>query len=427
MKSAYPALLIVLAALVCASGLQAQSDTVIYVPKYYDPANEELKDIADSLRDIRDSITDAIRDRQEEREEREKEEKKIMRFDVSGIARPESPDIFDQQFHFPPVRQYLTGTCWCFSTTSYLESEVYRITGRKIRLSEMHTVYYEYLDKVRYFMRERGDFGVYQGSESNAVLRQMKDHGLVPLEAYPGVKGDGRHNHAEMSQEIRDFLAMLDDHDYWDEEAAVERVKLILNRYLGTPPASFTFEGKTYTPKEFAENVVRLNPDDYVSIMSTSKQPFYTQGPFEVYDNWWHDSTYYNLPLDEWYAALKNAVTSGYTMTIGGDVSEPGWYGQEDIILVPSFDIPQAYINQDSREYRMYNESTTDDHGVHVVGYTELDGRDWFLIKDSGSSGHWGKYRGYYFMRDDYIRLKMMFFMVHRDALGDVLQTFESR
>jgi len=93
-------------------------------------------------------------------------------------------------------------------------------------------------------------------------------------------------------------------------------------------------------------------------------------------------------------------------------------------MVIPDFDIPQDYINQDSREFRFYNHSTGDDHGVHLVGYTKVDGRDWFLIKDSGSSGHWGKYKGYYFMRDDYVRLKMLTMTVHKDMLEDIFTKF---
>ena len=104
---------------------------------------------------------------------------------------------------------------------------------------------------------------------------------------------------------------------------------------------------------------------------------------------------------------------------------EPGYNGFEDAAVVPDFDIPQAYINQDAREFRMYNRSTGDEHGIHVVGYKVIDNRDWFLIKDSSRSGRWGDFEGYFFYRDDYIRLKMLFYVVHKDALKSVIKKFE--
>ncbi|UCG61930.1 MAG: peptidase C1 [Candidatus Zixiibacteriota bacterium] len=414
----------VLALVFMSAPVWGQTDTVKYVPKYLDPVNEELRKLSEEREDYRDSVTGAIEDRQEAREEYERLNRRWIKCDLSNIVKPESPEAFESQFHFPPVRQYWTGTCWSFSTTSFLESEIYRIQGKKIRLSEMHTVYYEWLEKARRFVRERGKSRTSPGSESNAVFRIMKKYGAVPLEAYPGYIDDPRHNHGELDDEIEEYLEYVEDEDVWDEDFVAESVALILDKHIGKPPSSFDYEGKTYTPQEFLSDVMRLNIDDYVCIMSTLEFPFYALGPFDVPDNWWYDSSYYNIPLDEWYAGFKSAVMNGYTVAIGGDISEAGLNGLEDAAYVPDFDLPQDYINQSSREYRMFNKTTTDDHGVHVIGCTEIDGRDWYLVKESSSRGHWGKHVGYMFYRDDYVRLKMMEFAVHKDAVTDLLKKF---
>lgn len=402
----------------------AQTDKVEYVPRYKDPVLEEMNEKTDSLQDIQDSITESIRDVQDSLAKLEDDERKQLRFSFAVVTKPASPDVFDSPFHFPPVAQYRTGTCWSFSGTSLLESEVYRLTGQKVKLSEMHTVYYEYVEKARYFVQRRGDFHPGQGSETNAVLRMIDLYGAVPEEAYPGYVDDERHDHSRLSKEIRAYLDFVNDNDLWDENQVVAHVKLILNKYLGPPPETFTYDGKMMTPRAFVKDVLKIDPKDYLSVMSTLSVPFYTQGEYRVPDNWWHDSSYYNLPLDEWYAALVKAIDNGYTVEIGGDNSEPGWNGFEDAAIIPDFDIPQDYINQDSREYRFHYEVSTDDHGLHLVGHTVIDGRDWFLIKDSGRSGRWGKFPGYYFMRDDYIRLKMLTFTVHRDMMKDILDKF---
>ncbi len=396
----------------------AQTDTVKYVPRYRDPALEEMSKKDSTVKADEDSVTSKIREAQRKFREGEQKKEKTLRFDVSRIVRPASLEAFKPYFHFPPVRQYNTGTCWSFSTTSYMESEVFRLTGQKIKLSEIFTVYHEYLEKTRYFVQQRGEKEITEGSESNAVTRIMKKFGAVPEEAYCGVLSpDGRHDHSRMFKEIRDLLAFVKDHDLWDEEEVVAQVRVILDKYLGSPPTSVIYAGKTMTPKEFLANVLRLNLDDYVEIMSTLAAPFYTQAEFKVADNWWHDSSYYNVPLTEWYATLKGVIQNGYTVAIGGDVSEPGLYGFEDLAVVPDFDIPQKYIDQSSREFRINNETTGDDHGIHLVGFAQAGGRDWFLIKDSGSSSNWGKFKGYYFYRDDYVRLKMLEFQVHKDAV----------
>jgi bleomycin hydrolase len=403
----------------------AQNDTVQYIPKYYDPVLEQMETIADSLKSIRDSVTSAIRKRQADEKKEQKKNKKELRFDVSGIHAPDSLGAFSQVFHFSPVAQYRTGTCWSFSSTSFIESEVYRQTGRKIKLSEMHTVYYEYLAKARRFVQERGAEWNGEGSEANALIRMMKQHGAVPLSVYSGLRpGETRHDHTVLAAEIQEYLNFVKSHDYWDEDAALKHVRLILDARLGSPPATFEFEGRTYTPTKFLSDVLKIDLNDYVDVISTLSFPYYTQGPYEVPDNWWYDSTYYNLPLDKWYSSLVTAIRSGYSAELAGDVSEPGWYGQKDMDVIPEFDIPQTSINAQSREFRFYNHTTTDDHGIHLVGCTSLDGRDWFLIKDSGRSARHGRFEGYFFMRDDYLRLKMLGYTVHRDALKNVLAAF---
>lgn len=406
----------------------AQDDTVQYFPRYYDPILEEMDEARDSLKAIQDSVTSAIRKRQEEYKEAQKKIRRQMRFDVSGVNAPDSVGAFTQVFHFPPVRQYNTGTCWSFSATSFVESEVYRQTGRKVKLSEMHTVYYEYLAKASRYVRERGKGWNGEGSEANAALRILREHGVVPLSEYTGLtEGRERHDHEALSSEITAYLDMVTDKDYWDEDEVLSVIRVILNKYLGAPPENFTFEGKIYTPQEFLSKVLKFDPGDYVDVMSTLSFPYYTQGPFEVPDNWWYDSTYYNLPLGEWYNTLDAAIRNGYSAELGGDNSEPGWYGQHDLMVIPTFDIPQDLINADSREFRFYNQTTTDDHGIHLVGYANEGGRTWYLIKDSGSSARHGKFDGYHFMRDDYVRLKILTYTVHRDALGDLIKKFTKK
>lgn len=86
---------------------------------------------------------------------------------------------------------------------------------------------------------------------------------------------------------------------------------------------------------------------------------------------------------------------------------------------------PVSQGNDDARQLRFFNNSTTDDHGMHLVGNAVKNGNEWFLIKDSGSGSRnndpKAKEFGYYFFSEDYIKLKMMDFMVHKDAVKDLL------
>jgi bleomycin hydrolase len=428
---------VMLAALVAAPGVWAAgppakatptpaADHAIYQPKYRDPVLKEMEEHDKQVAKEQEAATAKIHEEQKAKREAAKNEEKVLRFDMTDIERPASPSVFKQAFHFPPVAQYLTGTCWSFSTTSFFESEVNRLTGQKIKLSEIWTVYWEYVEKMRRFVNQRGDSYLAEGSESNALPRIWKQYGIVTEEAYPGVLSkDGRHDHSRLIAQLTDLAGWVKAHDIWDEDRVLAMTRVILDRELGPPPQRFAYEGREYSPKEFLAQVLRLNLDDYVELMSTLSLPFYTQGEYKVPDNWWHDASYHNVPLEEWYAAFRGAVQRGYTVALGGDVSEPGYNGFENEAVVPSFDIPQAYINQDSRELRFYNHASEDDHGIHVVGYAKVGGRDWFLIKDSARSSRWGKFEGYYFYRDDYVRLKMLEFMVHKDAVRDLLAKFE--
>jgi bleomycin hydrolase len=195
-----------------------------------------------------------------------------------------------------------------------------------------------------------------------------------------------------------------------------------LNHYIGEPPKTVTVDGRQMSPKEYLEKVVKLNLDEYVDVMSLMEKPYYQMAEYEVPDNWWHSADYFNVPLDEFMASLKNAIRNGYTICIGGDVSEPGYEGHAGVAVVPTFDIPAAYIDEYARQMRFSNGTTADDHGIHVVGYTVKDGLDWYLIKDSGAGSRNNTHPGYYFYREDYVKLKMLTAMVHRDAVAELLK-----
>jgi bleomycin hydrolase len=293
----------------------------------------------------------------------------------------------------------------------------------------MYTVYWEYVEKVKRYIQERGNSAFAEGSEANAVTRIWKKYGVVPEESYTGLlEGRKYHNHEAMFNEMNKYLASMKANASWDEETAIATIKSIMNHYMGIPPSEITVNGKKITPLQYLNEILKINPDDYVDILSYTQEPFYKQVEYKVPDNWWHSNVYYNIPLDAYMSALKSAVRKGFTVSIGGDVSEPGLDRTTQCAVIPDFDIPSAYINDDAREFRFSNQTTTDDHGMHLVGYMEKDGKDWYLIKDSGSGSKNNdpnaKEWGYYFFSEDYVKLKMMDFMVHKDAVKELIEKF---
>ena len=353
--------------------------------------------------------------------------KKEMQVDFSAIKAPSGVADFASVWHFPPAPQGLTGTCWCFSTTSMLESEIYRLTKRKINLSELHTVYWEYVEKARAFVQTRGETFIGQGSEANAVFRIWKKYGVVPEEAFTGLKeGSKYHDHVSMLfKEFTAFLKSVKEQNAWNEEEVVATVRSILDHYLGAPPTTCSVDGKQMTAKEYLANVVRLNPDDYVDLCSRLEKPYFERMEFEEPDNWWHNKDYFNVPLADFMAIIKGSIRNGYSLTICGDVGEAGYsYGSPGIAVVPSYDIPSSGIDELSRQFRVSNASTTNDHCLQLIGYVESDGRDWFLIKDSGSIAYNNAHPGYFFYDEDYVKLKTMVVSLHRDAARELLARF---
>jgi len=357
--------------------------------------------------------------------EPEKEKKKSFKLDFTGMDFPKSKDEFTSYWHDDPVSQGRTGTCWCFSTTSFFESEVYRLHKKQVKLSEKYSVYWEYVEKAKRYIKQRGDSAFEEGSEANAVPRIWKMYGIVPAEVYTGLMpGQSFDDHITMHKEMKAYLENIKSTHAWSEDEAIKVIKSILNHYMGEPPIEFYLEGKKYSPKEFLNNYIQIKPDDYVDILSYMQKPYYQQVEYEVPDNWWHSDVYYNVPLNVFMDALKYSIRNGYTMSIGGDVSEAGYDSWHKVGVIPTFDIPSEYIDESARQFRFSNETTTDDHGIHLVGYMEKDGKDWYLIKDSGAGSRNTGDQGYYYYHEDYVKLKIMDFMVHKDAVENVLKKF---
>lgn len=403
--------------------VQAQSKPPVYREPNQYPILDEIqarRDAAvteiDSLKQIKQAEQDAVAEAAEAAE-------MSLRVDWSDIQRPAGPEAFNIRLpHLPPTPQFYTGTCWAFCSTSFMESEVIRQTGQEIKLSEMWTVYWEYVEKVRRFVREYGESEVEEGGQSGGLLQAYAKYGAVPKSVYKGVLfDDERHDHTPMLDELKAWLATVAEQDMWDEDLVVAGARLILDAHMGPPPAEFEWSGRNYTPRDFLDKVLKLKMNDYVNTVSRMNAPFNTYVLLDVTDNWRRSETYLNLPLDTFTQVIRKAVKAGYTVDIGGDNSEPGVDGLMDAAVIPEWDIPSQYINQGSREFRIDNGTTSDDHGIHIVGYTMLGGREWYLIKDSNRSSRLGEHKGYYFFDADYVKLKMLSFMVHKDMLEGML------
>jgi len=391
---------------ICVSQDQ-KNDNGIFV----EPKNEFMEEIKDEIQ------------KYEEDEEKPKIE---FHMNFEGMTLPTSLDQFDTLWHQPPVSQGRTGACWCLCATSYFESEIYRIYHKEIKLSAMHTVYWEFVEKARRYVQERGNSLFAEGSMANAVTRIWRKYGVVPLEFYPGLTPEQKfHNHSKMFNEMNSYLISIKEDNIWNEIDVLANIKAILNYYMGEPPIKVFIDDQSLTPLKYLENELQLNLDDYVDVLSIKEKEYYQKVSYPVPDNWWINSDYFNLPLDEFIALFNRSLIKGYTISLAGDTSEPGYDAYTEVAMVPTFDIPSKYINEDSRQFRFSNNSTTDDHGIHAVGIMKMGKDYWYLIKDSGSGARNGPNKGYRFYHQDYVKLKIMDIMVHKDVLGDLLEKYE--
>ena len=329
----------------------------------------------------------------------------------------------------PVISQGITGTCWSFSTSSFLESEIMRISGKNIDLSEMYNVRNTYPKKAWNYVMRQGKAQFSEGGLAHDVINSIKDHGLVPNQVYTGLEaGADKHNHAEMVAVIK---AMLDTYienpgrelsPNW--QLAVSKV---LDVYLGEVPQQFKYEGKDYDPQSFLA-MTGLDPDDYVSITSFAHLPYYKQSILNIPDNF-SNGSFYNLPLDEFMEVIDQALAKGYTISLDCDVSERGFSSKNGVAIVPEDSsltpkawtaiYPELEIDQDLRQARFESYSTTDDHLMHITGLVkDQQGNRYYKVKNSwGTAEDRTAFGGYVYFSESYMRLKSISVMIHRDAL----------
>ena len=349
-----------------------------------------------------------------------------------------------------PVKdQSRSGTCWCFSTLSFLESEIIKAGGEPMHLSEMWIVRHSFMDKAEKYVRMHGTINFAEGGASHDVTEGIKAHGIVPFEVYPGLNyGTEKPDFHELSVVLKAYLdAVVKTGDKSGKALSTAWKRgfdAILDEYFGPLPETFTYEGKEYTPETFAAQLP-IDLDNYIDISSFTHHPFYSQFIIEVPDNWmW--GTVYNVPLDEMMQIIDHALEQGYTVSWGTDVSEKGFSRTKAIGIVPEadtesmsgteaerwgkltdkekeaalykFDKPgkERTITQQMRQTAFDNYETTDDHGMLIMGTaTDQAGNRYYKVQNS-----WNvlpPYDGFWYFSRPFVAYKTTSIMVNKQAL----------
>jgi len=339
--------------------------------------------------------------------------------------------------------QYRSGTCWCFSALSFIESEILRTKGQEVDLSEMFVVGKSYRDRAVKYIRLDGHLNFAAGSSFGDVLHVIDDYGIVPQVEMPGLEyGTELPEHFELDAALKGYVDGIRKNENRKLSTAwLKGFDGIVAAYFGEYPETFTVDGVEYTPESYRDHL-GISYDDYVNITSFTHHPFYEPFVIEVCDNWRWD-TAYNLPMDEMMEVMYNAIEKGYTIAWGSDVSEKGftrnglavmpveekkaaagsdqerWVGKstEEAVEEKKADLPEEMtITQEMRQEAYDNKTTTDDHGMHIYGLAQdQNGTKYFMVKNSW--GDAGKYDGIWYASDAFVRYKTLNIVVHKDAL----------
>lgn len=347
--------------------------------------------------------------------------------------------------------QAATGTCWCFATTSFMESELLRMGKGEYDLSEMFIVRQKYMNQLADNYLRRGNGNIGQGSISPSWMTAFEQVGIVPEEVYGGINYDSKtHNHSELESYMSAIAGKAVEMKRRSPEYN-ELMNSLFDIYMGKLPEKFTYKGKEYTPKSFAESL-GLNMDDYVMLTSFTHKPYYEAFELEIPDNWEH-AKMYNLPLDEMMSATDNALKNGYTVCWDGDVSEKGFSFTNGVAINPEVTkmddnsqtdrarfenmkaderleevykfeqpYPEVNVTPEIRQAGYESFVTTDDHLMHITGLTkDQNGTKYYITKNS-----WGternRFGGYLNMSESFVRAKTVYVMMHKDALNKELR-----
>ena len=358
--------------------------------------------------------------------------------------RPAAPvDPKDYQFTtikelpITPVKnQFRSGTCWCFSTLSFLESEI--IKAKNIKdpaeypdFSEMFVVRKAYDDKAIKYVRMDGFLNFAAGSDFGDVLEVAKTYGLIYEKDYSGLQyGYDLPVQGELDAVLKGYVsAVVKNPNKKLTKVWPKGVDGILDAYMGVIPQE----------KVIPADQLGINLDDYIGFTSYTHHPFYTAFAMEVPDNW-RCTPSWNVPLDEFMAIIDNAVNNGYTVAWGGDVSESGftrnglailvdeankatsgsdqerWVGKADEKPAAKPAVKEVEVTQELRQEYYDEKTSTDDHGMHLYGIAkDQNGVKYYMIKNSW--GVTGAYNGLWYMSENFVKGKTLNILVNKKAV----------
>lgn len=351
-------------------------------------------------------------------------------------------DASKEKFTFTPVvniettsikNQGSSGTCWSYSGNSFLETEMIKKGKTPVDIAEIYTARCVYIEKAKNYVRMHGAVSWGDGGELHDVVNIYAKYGALPQSVYNGLNyGTAANKFGEMQDALKGMLdGIIKNANGKLTPNWIVAFTAALDAYLGTVPEKFDYNGKTYTPQTFAKEVVGLNAADYVEMTSLNDQPFYQKAFLPVPDNWAFEQAY-NVQMDDMTTVIDNALKNGYSVGWATDCSEKYFSWKNGVAYVPEKDFedmneaekrdmfngpkPERTITPALRQQGLDNFTTTDDHGMQIVGLAkDQTGREYYIVKNS-----WGEsndYKGYIYVTKNFVKFKTTGLLVNKAGL----------
>jgi bleomycin hydrolase len=350
-------------------------------------------------------------------------DKSAKTFKFTPVVNAEATSVKDQKS---------SGTCWSYSTNSFLESEMIRMGKKPVDIADLYTARNTYIEKGINYVRMHGALTLGDGGACHDVVNMFAKYGAMPQQAYSGNGyGSGRSSDRmnEVTKAILEKVVKAPEGKF-DPNWKVQYIRAI-DSSMGEVPERFSYEGKEYTPKTFAAEVVGINPDDYVELSSFNTAPYYKKAVLMVPDNWSFDQVY-NVQMDDITNTIDHALKAGYTVAWATDVSEKGFSWKNGIAYIPSKDVkdmtgeekrnmfngpkPEKQITVEMRQASFDNYQTTDDHGMQITGIAkDQNGKEYYIVKNSWGTSN--DYKGYLYVTKNFVKYKTTAFLLNKNGI----------
>jgi bleomycin hydrolase len=328
-------------------------------------------------------------------------------------------------------------SCWSNLGAALIEAEMIKSGKGSVDLSEMDFIHNAYLLKTQAFLDSKGKVNVDEKCLPVDVFKLMDTYGMAPESAYmqsdldPMSKESG-----QMDAVIRGSLRRaIDMGDSGETERYLNYVDAALSKHIGDTKMNFTYDGKDYTPKSFAEQA-GVNSADYVMLTSDSRQEMHKPFVLEMKTNW-DKEEFYNVNPNEMYKVMKDAIENGYAV---------GWYGfvnnemiivDEKVAVVPIGKMPgtkkegtdkevqQTYqplpektISEKERQANFEVLVNDNNNFMTLYGISmDKEGNEYILGKDACTAGD-----DELNMSDPYLKLNTVYLLVNKNGLDKNLR-----